>query len=517
MEEIRNFVIIAHVDHGKSTLADRFLEITNTVPERRMKPQYLDQLELERERGITIKMAPVRMTYKPPNAKKPFILNLIDTPGHSDFAYEVSRALTAVEGAILLVDATQGIQAQTIANLNAARRTGLTIIGAINKVDLFENVNFTERLDKIVGEVAELLGVSPNDIFKISGKTGKGVKELLDGAVAQIPPPRALTEESTNAGRALIFDSFYDDHRGIIASVRVFEGEIHLHDELHLLATETQTRAKELGHFLPQLTPLTSGCTLSIGDIGYIATGVRDPEKVKIGDSVIAHPPVNRDIKSLALAGYEEPQPTAFVSFYPEEGDDYELLTRSLARLRLNDAALSIEPDQNELLGRGFKVGFLGRLHFEITGERLKREFGVETVNTFPSVRYRIKTKRGWQTIIKPEDLPNDYEEIWEPTVRVSILLPHAYVDSMFPLFRKFSMRDINTAIRHDHAEIIALMPLAELISDFDDQLKSLSQGYASFSYELTDYTKADIVKVDIFVSHRLIPGLSRFFPKDGY
>jgi len=518
-EIIRNFCIIAHIDHGKSTLADRFLEITGAVPKREMKAQYLDQLELERERGITIKMAPVRMNYE--LGSRNYVLNLIDTPGHSDFSYEVSRALAAVEGAILLVDATQGIQAQTLANLRAARNSGLKIIGAINKVDLFRG-----RENELAGlrkNVAALIDAPPAEVHYVSGKTGEGAEELLAAVIENIPPPRG---EMVAATRALIFDSFYDDHKGVVASVRIFDGEIKKEDVIYLIATATASKLKEVGYFAPHFKPTA---VLKTGEIGYLATGIKDPNKIKIGDTIItnsskssSHSP-NKigeisgkfvNIRDLALVGYKEPKPAVFVSFYPEDADDYELLAKSLEKLKLNDSALAIEPDQNAVLGRGFKVGFLGRLHFEITAERLKREFNIATTNTFPSVLYRVKTRDGFKEIAKPEDLPREYEEIWEPMVNIEIIMPPRFLNNFYPLTQIFRMTDIRTALVQDKMEVIAKMPLADLVSDFDDKLKSLTEGYASFSYEPAGYDRADIVRVDILLAGELVPGLSRFYPR---
>lgn len=514
MKHIRNFVIIAHVDHGKSTLADRFLEVTSTVEKRKMKEQYLDQLELERERGITIKMAPVRMryAYKTNN----YILNLIDTPGHSDFSYEVSRALNAVEGAVLLVDATQGIQAQTLANHRIAKAAGLTIVGALNKVDFFKDsaggIDFqNERLVRLREELANLIGVPTAEIHHISGKTGEGVKELLEAVIDAVPPPK---ESTMDIGRALVFDSFYDDHKGVVASVRMFDGSVTGEGEIHLVFTNTTSRIKEIGHFTPQLVAMPVDGTLTAGEIGYIATGIRDPEKIRIGDTVLVGKYI-KDPESLALHGYKEPMSVVFVSFYPEEGEDYELLTKGLQKLKLNDSSLHIEPDQNEVLGRGYKVGFLGRLHFEITAERLRREFNVPTVNTFPSVLYRVKTKKDWITIVKPEELPQEYEEIWEPIIKLDIILPNEYLSSVLALQRKFRFGDIHTETLVDRVRLVTHMPLAELVSDFDDQIKSATKGMASFSYEFEEYARANVARVDVLLSHELIPGLSRFLPKD--
>ncbi len=509
---IRNFCIIAHIDHGKSTLTDRLLEITGTVEPRKMQAQYLDQLELERERGITIKMAPVRMRYS--TQGREYILNLIDTPGHSDFSYEVSRALQAVEGGILLVDATQGIQAQTLANFRSAKEGGLTIIGAINKVDLFPQDS--PEVEKVRRELAKLINTVPEDILLVSGKTGAGVKELLDTVVAKVPPPHSQ-HQSTNRrisaplNRALIFDSFYDDHKGVIVAVRVFDGRIQNHSTFLLSAARTSGKLKEVGFFTPQMTPAEE---IGPGEIGYVATGVKDTAILKIGDTLITNPPPGLNPQTVALHGYNEPHPVVYVSFYPEETGDYDLLKRSLMKLHLNDSALVIEPDQNEVLGRGFKVGFLGRLHFEITAERLKREFNVGTVSTFPSVLYKIKIKNEWRTIVKPEDMPEVYDEVMEPMAKITILVPAGYLSAIFPLYSRFRLKEIRTSTLEDQARIDAIMPLAELISDFDDQLKSLTSGFASMSYELAGYERADIVRVDIAVAGENVPGLSRFFPR---
>ncbi|MEK7513227.1 MAG: translation elongation factor 4 [Patescibacteria group bacterium] len=511
MSNIRNFVIIAHVDHGKSTLADRFLERTGAVPERLMRAQYLDQLELERERGITIKMAPVCMSYT--LHAVPYILNLIDTPGHSDFSYEVSRALAAVEGAILLVDATQGIQAQTLANLRAARASGIVVIGAVNKIDLFRGeMRADERLRTVVRELAELIDVPEKDILLVSGKTGEGVTELLDAVVLRVPPPKGA-EQGRRGVRALIFDSFYDNHKGVVASVRVFEGTITTDDELYTVATKVRSRMKELGRFMPQLKPCER---LEEGMIGYVATGIKDPDAMRIGDTLVIVTAANRSSlnREKPLEGYREPHPVVFVSFYPESSDDHELLTRSLKKLKLNDAALMIEPAQNEVLGRGYTMGFLGRLHYEIAAERLVREFGIRTVNTFPSVRYRVRTATGWREITQPEELPAEAQEIQEPIVSMLILVPPSYLSNLFPLQLRFRMADVRTETFHDRVELKATMPLAELVSDFDDQLKSATEGYASMSYEFAGYVSADIKRLDVVLAGTPVPGLSRFFPR---
>ena len=596
MANIRNFCIIAHIDHGKSTLADRFLEITGTIEKRQMKAQYLDQLELERERGITIKMAPVRMTYKlTTNDQRPeavnqkssvvsresssseYILNLIDTPGHPDFGYEVSRALEAVEGAILLVDGTQGIQAQTLSSFYAAKKSGLKIIGAVNKVDLFQQTRTetditrtvsdiaqtgaeSSRLDSVIEDLAYLIDCSPEEIHKISGKTGQGVRELLNDIVARVPSPQAYLEKSQQLSvssrqlsvfsRALIFDSFYDDHKGIIASVRVFDGEFTQLEDVFLIAAREKFRVKEVGYFSPSLV---AGKKLAEGEIGYLVTGIRDPHKIKIGDTIIslkARPRINTDktqtvtddsqllsvssrslsVPQLALPGYKEPKPVVFVSFYPGNPDEYDDLKKSLERLKLNDSSFTFEPDLNEVLGRGFKGGFLGKLHFEIILQRLEKEFGIKTITSFPSVAYRIKISEshkkhisleseedsnGKYFVVKnPGDLPDEFDGIWEPMIKVEIISPRHLLGTVLKLKEDFRWQDIFSEQLSEKIIVKTRMPLAELISDFDDRLKSISGGFASFSYEEDGYQKSDLAKIDVLVAGEIVPGLSRILPK---
>ncbi len=489
---IRNFVITAHIDHGKSTLADRLLEITGTVEKRLMKPQYLDQLDLERERGITIKMAPVRMNYT--RNGQAFILNLIDTPGHADFAYEVSRALEAVEGAVLLVDATQGIQAQTLANYESARRTGLKIIGAVNKIDVAQ----PEQIQNAVMDLADLIGIGTEEILKVSGKTGEGADELLEAIVKQVPPPE---DSSEKIGRGLIFDSFYDEHKGVVAHIRVFDGKFSMNQDVHLLATKTSAKAKEIGFFSPQLRPAQE---LNTGEIGYVATGLKDPGKLKIGDTIAT----NSDAEP--LPGYAEPRPVVFVSFYPEEGDQYDELKQALGKLRLTDASLVIEPDASEVLGRGFKGGFLGRLHFEIAAERLAREFHIETVHSFPSVAYKVDGK----IITNPKDFPNDYKMAEEPITRTEIVTPPEYLGAIIQLKEAFRFSEMTTEMRKNKIVVKANLPLSDLIRDLDDKLKSVSQGFASFYYELIGFAPADVAKLEIHIAENEVPGLTRILPK---
>jgi GTP-binding protein LepA len=497
---IRNFVIIAHIDHGKSTLADRFLQVTGTIETRRMRPQYLDQLDLERERGITIKMAPVRMTFESSSGVT-YTYNLIDTPGHSDFSYEVSRALTAVEGAILLVDATKGIQAQTLSNLRMAQQAGLTIIGAVNKIDVLGH-----DVDAVVDSVAELLSVSSDAIFRISGKTGAGVEPLLEQIAIQIPPPKRLfaQEESSDLSHpsCLIFDSRYDDHKGILAFVRVFHGTITAGTDLTLISTHTFFKAKEVGIFTPELIKAED---LGNGTIGYIATALKDPGLVHIGDTV-----AGGALVASPLPGYREPTPVVFISFYPDQDTKFDDLYKGLMRLQLNDPALVFEPDHNEALGRGMKVGFLGQLHFEIVSERLQREFGLDFMTSFPSIAYRV-IDAGINRIIKQTaDWPTKPDAVYQPMIDLIILAPGRYLPHIIGLNSIFDILILETKTLGDAVVVSARMPLSELIRDFDDQLKSVTAGYASFSYELSGEERADVVKMEILVAGESQPALTR-------
>jgi len=506
--KIRNFVIIAHIDSGKSTLADRLLEITGTVPMRSMKAQYLDRMPLERERGITIKMAPVRMEYEPAGAGavagEKYILNLIDTPGHSDFSYEVSRALIAVEGAILLIDGTKGIQAQTLSNLRGAQKAGLKIIPAVNKIDLG-----LSQIEKVVEATAALLGVSQESVFKISAKTGAGVKELLDAVVAQVPPPKVM---AGTVSKALIFDSLYDDHKGIIANVRVFEGEFKSED-MRMIASGVSFKPKEVGYFAPDLKVSEK---IRDGEIGYIATGLKEPAMVKIGDTILAgkgDAPLS-NMKELALPGYKEVGPVVFISFYPDGSTKFDDLKRAFEKLRLNDAALSFEPDANEALGRGLKVGFLGQLHFEITSDRLLREYNLEFLTSFPSIAYRIQDHGEIKVIKQPQDFPDHPEKVWEPIVDLEILAPQKFLSAVLNMQTTFDIEVKEVKNIGENLLIEAKMPLRELIRDFDDQLKSTSQGYASFTYEIAEERLAEVEKLEILVVEEVVAALTRIVPK---
>ncbi|GEM_PF-9562 len=674
IEQIRNFVIIAHIDHGKSTLADRMLELTGTVEARKMKPQYLDQLELERERGITIKMAPVRMhwrpsrgftqtetrtnaegellykditykirgaifavkknigfghkeiiyqgaleeefkkaglhyekeksidvvyegkklgTYRPDfvvenkiileikalpfvgkneemqtwnylkgspyrlallvnfggkdvdikrivydtvrfpreSAMSPresaqveeYILNLIDTPGHSDFAYEVSRALAAVEGAVLLVDATKGIQAQTLSNFRMARNAGLKIIGAINKIDLAPT-----DAEKTRELLADLLNVPKEEILRISGKTGEGVPELLEAIVEKIPAPNHNYDNDNGVTRALIFDSLYDDHKGIIAFVRVFSasggGEFTAGDDIQFIAADKESKIKETGYFTPELKTASK---LLPGEIGYIATGIKEPALVKIGDTILSRTFADlsrthaeegqrksafsqRESASWALPGYKEPAPVVFVSFYPDGKTKFEDLKRAFERLRLTDSSLSFEPDSSEALGRGLKVGFLGQLHFEIAASRLEREFGLNFLTSFPSIAYRVQNA-GKITIVKDaHEFPDNPEKVFQPMIRVEIFMPPAHLNQVMTLKEIFYLEVEEIRNVGENVIIMGNMPLAELMRDFDDKLKSVSAGFASFSYELAGEAQADVEKLEILINDEPVPALTR-------
>ena len=487
MQNIRNFVIIAHIDHGKSTLADRLLEVTGTVPPHKMKAQYLDQLELERERGITIKMAPVRMSYKN------YVLNLIDTPGHSDFSYEVSRSLKAVEGAVLLVDATQGVQAQTLANFHNAKKANLTIIGAVNKIDMAAD----DQIESSLKDLADLLETSEEKLIKVSGKTGEGVEELLEKVIQEVPPPKNI-----QGNAALVFSSLYDEHKGVVAFVRVFGGEFSGQANAQLLGTKTSFKIKEVGHFKPELK---AEDTISEGEIGYIATGIKNPDSVKVGDTI------GPSSGGAPLVGFQVPSPVVFVSLYPDEGDDYEDFKTALYKLRLHDSSFSIASTVSEALGRGFQCGFLGRLHFEIVAQRLDREFNIKVVNSFPSVAYKVKLSKGeWVVIDNPKDFPDDYAEVMEPIVKVTILSPLNHLGSVLKLKETFRLSNIRTETRGERIIVTADLPLSDLISDFDDRLKSVSSGFASFSYEFLDYQKSKVKRLDILVAEEIVPGLSR-------
>lgn len=493
-EKIRNFAIIAHIDHGKSTLADRFLEITGTVPKDKLVPQYLDRLSLEREKGITIKMQPVRMKYKG------YILNLIDTPGHCDFAYEVSRALYAVEGAILLIDGTQGIQAQTISNLNIAKSLGLKIIPAINKIDLP-----IMNLEILKSDIQKLLNVEKEKIHLISAKIGIGVEELLDEIIKELPQPKILSQEPL----ALIFDSHFDPHKGIIVHIRVFGGEFRKGENYYLKSSNFKFKAVEVGYFTPDLSPQES---LKEGEIGYIATGIKEPEIIKIGDSIV------KSLNQEPIPGYKEPQPVVFASVFPGEGIAYEKFKDSILKLHLNDPAVKLESNVSYVFGRGYLVGCLGLLHLEIFQERLKRELNTEVILTMPSIKYKVILKDGKEIFIQePKDLPDfsKIEEILEPWAEISIYTPINYIEEIYELIKNNRGVIIENKFYEGFIEIKGEIPLSELISGFFDKLKSVSSGYASLNYRFLEYRVADLVKLEILVAEEVNPSLARIVPRE--
>ena len=497
LKHIRNFSIIAHIDHGKSTLADRMLEITHTIEARKMRAQVLDSMELERERGITIKMQPVRMEYTLNEQK--YVLNLIDTPGHIDFSYEVSRALKAVEGSILLVDATQGVQAQTLTTLGLARESGLVIIPVLSKID-----SPLARVDEVKMEVAVLLDIDPDDVLEVSGKTGEGVDNLTSEVIKRIPPPTKNMEtdgqkhyEEKDSVRALVFDFKYDNHRGVIVYVRVFDGHLKKGDSLLFSVSGEKFIALEVGIFSPEENPKSS---INEGEIGYIVTGIKRPGIASVGDTItLSKKPLE------ALPGYMNPKPVVWASVYPEDADNFSDLKLALGRLRLSDSAFSYEEESSGTLGKGFRCGFLGMLHLEIITERLKREFGLELVVTMPSITYKVLLKNGKEEMIySPHFFPDDGQvvKVYEPWVKVKIITPDSYSSILMPFLFDHEAIVHSTENFGDNRSAITLdMPLRELMRNFFDDLKSITSGYGSISYEIGEYKVADVVKLDIIVA----------------
>ncbi len=484
---VRNFCIISHIDHGKSTLADRFLEITKTIEKRKMKERFLDQMDLEREKGITIKMQPVRMCYTL-NAK-PYTLNLIDTPGHVDFSYEVSRSLAAVEGAILLVDATKGIQAQTLANLELAKKQNLVIIPAVNKIDLSQ-----ARTKEAVEEMANLLNVAQDEVFLISAKHGTNVEQLLRAVIEKIPFPAS---DPKKGFQALIFDSQYDFYKGVIVCVRVFNGEVRKDQPLYLIKGQIKAEAKEVGVFKPEL--ISTG-ELKVGEIGYIATGVKESEKVRVGDTLC-----DRSCTQESLPGYQEPKSMVFASFYPEIADQFELLKNGLAKLKLNDASLFFEPETKDCLGRGFRCGFLGSLHAEIISERLQREFGLNLTISSPSVAYKIIDKKDRSFFVySAQDWP-DQDQIKrteEPWVRLEVIMPQSFLGPVSELLKDLNGNYIESKYFLSGRLLLAYeIPFRGIITGFYDKLKSQSQGFASMNYYDLGYREADLNKLEILIA----------------
>jgi GTP-binding protein LepA len=500
MRHIRNFSIIAHIDHGKSTLADRFLELTHTIEKRLMREQVLDSMELERERGITIKMQPVRMGWK--EGGEEYELNLIDTPGHIDFSYEVSRALTAVEGAILLVDATQGVQAQTLTTLRAARDLGLVIIPAISKID-----SPLADVQAVKEQVCALLEVAEDDVVLCSGRTGEGVDNLLRAIITRVPPPKAGLGRDP---QALIFDFQYSDHQGVIVYLRMFGGSIRKGDALEFAAGGRRFQALEVGVFSPK--PV-AGEKLDAGSIGYIVTGIKEPGIARVGDTIRA-----RASQTEPLSGYAEPKPVVWASIYPESQDDFIALKQSLSRLRLSDSSLSFEEEASGMLGRGFRCGLLGMLHLEIVTERLRREFNLTLVVTTPTITYEVETARGERkTVYSPSAFPayGEIKQIWEPFVSAEIILPSGQVGGISPLlFEHEAVVESSEPFSEDRMMLRVVMPLRELMRNFFDKMKSLSQGYASISYEPRELRVADVARLDIFVAEEIVPAFSRIVAK---
>ncbi|HBK34770.1 MAG: Elongation factor 4 [Candidatus Uhrbacteria bacterium GW2011_GWE2_40_58] len=496
---IRNFCIIAHIDHGKSTLSDRMLEVTGTVEKRKMKEQILDSMELEREKGITIKLAPARMHYKN------HVLNLIDTPGHVDFNYEVSRSLAAVEGAVLLVDATQGVQAQTIGNLYLALEEDLTIIPVLNKIDL-PAADVPKRTEEIV----KLIGCDPSEVLSVSGKTGEGVEALLEAIIERIPHPKGQVE---TALRALIFDSAYDDYKGVVSYVRVVDGQIKKGDRVKMMATRADGEVLEVGALTPQ--GFIPAPILENGQIGYLVTGLKDITSCRVGDTVTNLSHSSKE----PLPGYRVVKPMVFAGIFPEEGDDFQRLREAMDRLKLSDSSLTFEPEHSPALGYGFRCGLLGMLHLEILKERLEREFDFHLVVTVPSVGYHVFKKGDVQLLIKsPLELPDPsfVERIEEPWVKADIVTPNAYIGAVMQLVQDRRGLYKNTEYLSENRVILHYeIPLAMVIVDFYDKLKSVTAGYASLNYEVKDYREADVVRMDILVAEEPVEAFALLVYRD--
>ena len=495
---IRNFSIIAHIDHGKSTLADRFLEYTGTVEKRKMKEQVLDSMDLERERGITIKMQPVRME------TGGFVVNLIDTPGHVDFSYEVSRALLCCEGALLLVDATQGIEAQTLSHFFVAKKLGLTFVPVVNKIDLPH-----ANPDAVIAELCELGGFEPEEVFKVSAKDGTGVPELIRGLIERVPPPQSKETYL----RALVFDSFFESHKGIIASVRVMDGELKTGDSLYLYARGKQFVAKEVGYFTPTMKAKDK---LVAGEVGYVVTGIKEPGEVRVGDTIIEQKQKVQGAEP--LPGYLEPRPVVWASFFPTDQGDFFALGDALSKLKLNDSSLAFEERASMVLGRGYECGFLGTLHLEVTAERLRREFDLDFVVTHPSVTYRIWRDGKQQQIANAALFPKHHEcekveELW---MKLEIITPPEYLQDVVRTTEAFegAVGDMKVGST-GRLTLDARLPLRQMINGFFDSLKSATKGYASFHYEEDSWRIADLVRIDILVSGDRVEALSRVVRTD--
>lgn len=508
-ENIRNFCIIAHIDHGKSTLADRMLELTSTISAKKMTAQFLDSMDLEKEKGITIKLKPVRMNYH--YQGRDYILNLVDTPGHVDFSYEVSRSLAAVEGAILLVDATQGIQAQTLANIDLAKRQNLVIIPVINKID-----SPSAKVEESLEELANLLDILSDEIIKISAKNGTNVEEVLRAVVEKIPSPSIRNPDAEQKQfRAMIFDSTYDSFKGVLAFIRIIDGSIKNGEKIELLATKTQSEIKEIGYLNPLISPQKE---IFSGEIGYIATGIKEPGKVRVGDTIAKLQSPNTP-KTLPLSGYQEPNPMVFASFYPENPDDFDLLKVALSKLKLQDPALVYDAEMKEALGRGFRCGFLGTLHVEIISERLEREFGLGLVISTPSVIYKIYDKKGNENLIySPSDWPDPTNilKTEEPWVLLEIIAPISYIGKLMDVLKDLNGNYLKTDYITAERAIIAFeTPLRAIVANLYDKIKSVSQGYASLNYKVLGYRPGKLVKMEILIAGNKEEALSRVVSED--
>ncbi|WP_049576937.1 translation elongation factor 4 [Streptomyces sp. SBT349] len=499
---LRNFCIIAHIDHGKSTLADRMLQLTGVVDLRQMRAQYLDRMDIERERGITIKSQAVRMPWASEDAT-PHVLNMIDTPGHVDFTYEVSRSLAACEGCVLLVDAAQGIEAQTLANLYLAMENDLTIIPVLNKIDLP-----AAQPDKFAAELAHLIGCDPGDVLRVSAKTGEGVAELLDEVVRQVPPPVGVADAPA---RAMIFDSVYDAYRGVVTYVKVVDGRLGRRERIAMMSTGATHELLEIGVNSPEMTAADG---LAVGEVGYLITGVKDVRQSKVGDTVT----FQRGGATKALGGYKDPKPMVFSGIYPIDGSDYPALRDALEKLQLNDAALVYEPETSAALGFGFRVGFLGLLHLEVIRERLEREFGLDLIATAPNVVYQVTMEDGTEyTVTNPSEFPTGkVADVREPVVRATLISPSEYIGAIMELCqtRRGVMQGMDY-LSEERVELRYTLPMAEIVFDFFDALKSKTRGYASLDYEPTSEQAAALVKVDILLHGDKVDAFSAIVHKD--
>ncbi len=503
---IRNFCIIAHIDHGKSTLADRMLQLTGVVDQRQMRAQYLDRMDIERERGITIKSQAVRLPWAPTSgdgAGRTHILNMIDTPGHVDFTYEVSRSLAACEGTLLLVDAAQGIEAQTLANLYLAMENDLTIVPVLNKIDLP-----AAQPEKFAEELANLVGCDPSDVLRVSAKTGVGVDALLDRVVREVPAPVGVADAPA---RAMIFDSVYDSYRGVVTYVRVIDGKLNRRERIRMMSTGATHELLEIGTNSPEMLPADG---LGVGEVGYLITGVKDVRQSKVGDTITTQSAGATE----PLGGYKDPKPMVFSGLYPLDGSDYPELREALEKLQLNDAALVYEPETSAALGFGFRVGFLGLLHLDVVRERLEREFGLDLIATAPNVVYRVIMEDGAEHVVtNPSEFPEGkLAEVYEPVVRATVLSPTEFIGAIMELCqnRRGTLLGMDY-LSEDRVEIRYTLPLAEIVFDFFDQLKSKTRGYASLDYEPTGEQSAQLVKVDILLHGDKVDAFSAITHKD--